>query len=294
MGKKQESYPKMSIEHFGDKLLSSQDLDPVYTMLHRTGLPEDHLRRWLLAYAMSYSSGVVSYISEKKGSRFWDTMEIFASNTEPTPLGGRWPRGRERRHFRGVAAEKAVATMRQRYPHPEDAIRYLEAPVSRNRNITCKEVMDRVQEWPLHGPWIGFKMADLLDRVSGVTVEFSGSDVLFFDSPKKAAKQWFQQTRPGVVFEKDSTYVMEAVVHLTKVFGERLAPPAFDRKVALNEIETILCKWGSHMNWHYPVGIDTKELVESLEPWAKWSKTAWTMQHEVQDLITELSPTGNV
>ena len=297
MSKKQLAYPKMSIEEFGDGLLKTQDLDPVYTMLYRTSLPEDHLRRWLLAYGMSYSSGVVGYISEQKDEKFWDTMATFATNLDDTPIGGRWPRGRERRHFRGIAAERAVQTMRVRYPHPEDAIKYLEMPVSRHRDISCAELMARVQEWPLHGPWIGFKMADLLDRVTDMNVEFTGSDVLFFDSPKKAAKQWMAQAHPGVNYSRDSTYVMEACVHLMKVFGERLAPPAMDRKVALAEIETILCKWGSHMNWHYPVGIDTKELVEALEPWAEVSNTAWKMHHVVQELIVEigeLSPPGTV
>ena len=284
---KRQTYEKMTIEHFGDHLLRSQDLDPVYTMLVNAKLESNTLRRWLLAYAMSYSSGVVSYISEQKGVKFWDTMATFATNTEPSPIGGRWPRGRERRHFRGVAAEKAVAWMRERFPQPEDAILHLEAPVSRHRDITCKEVMDRVQEWPLHGPWIGFKMADLLDRVLEVPVEFSGSDVLFFDSPKKAAKQWFEATRPGVTFKSDVTYVMEACVYLQNVFGQRMAPPNHDRKVALNEIETILCKWGSHMNFHYPIGIDTVELLEAVEPWDKVSEVAWTLKHEVQNILED-------
>jgi len=78
--------------------------------------------------------------------------------------------------------------------------------------------------------------------------------------------------------------VMEACVHLQKVFGERLAPPRFERKIELNEIETILCKWGSHMNWHYPVGIDTVELVESLSPWAGVSRTAEIMKHEAESI----------
>jgi hypothetical protein len=295
---KNTSYDKMTIEHFGDHLLRSQDLDPVYTMLYEATLDQELLYRWLLAYGMCYSAGCTSWLSERKGEKFWDAMEVYATNEVPTPISTRWPRGRERRHFRGKAGQKAVAEMRERYPRPEDAIAYITAPgtphpvLSPNGELTCNEVMSRVQEWPLHGPWIGFKMADLVDRVLGIPVDFTGTDVVFFDSPKKAAKQWFQQVRPEVTFERDGTYVMEACVHLMQVFGERLAPPRFERKLKLNEIETILCKWGSHMNWHYPVGIDTKELVEALEPWQHVSPTAWELNKEVKILIEQVK-SGN-
>jgi hypothetical protein len=270
------SYPKLSIEEFGARLIESQDLDPVYTVVHHAKLDPDHLRRWELAYWMSYNAGVVSYISERQDGDFWDAMKTFATNTVPAPTGGRWPRGRERRHYRGVAGEKSVAWLAEKYPHPEDAVKWLEVPPIDSQGYPYRLLASKVQEWPLFGPWIAFKVGDMLERLNGIQLDFSGSDIAFFSSPQKAAKQWVEQDSryTGVKFDRVGTYVMEACVHIEKALGDRLAPPRFERKINLQEIETVLCKWGSHMNWHYPIGIDTVELKEALEPWVPFSSTA--------------------
>ena len=41
-----------------------------------------------------------------------------------------------------------------------------------------------------------------------------------------------------------------AVGYLTHEFRDLPAPPGWDRPVALNEIETVLCKWKAHINGH--------------------------------------------
>jgi hypothetical protein len=269
------SYPKLEIADFGRQLIETQDLDPVYTMLHAGQLPPDQLKRWLFAYSFSYSAGVVSWLSERADNDFWVQATKFAANTEPSPIDGRWPRGRERRHFRGEKCVKAMNHMRDRFGQPEAVIDYITAAEPR----TCPNVMARVQELPIYGPWIGFKMADLTDRVLGLPVEFTMPDVTFFDSPRKAAKQWAEKYAPGA-----TTGVQEACDYIAAHLGEMLAPPRFERKINLAEIETVLCKWGSHMNWHYPIGIDTVELKEALHPWAGVSPTAAHLLKGVESL----------
>ncbi|GAG17632.1 unnamed protein product, partial [marine sediment metagenome] len=39
----------------------------------------------------------------------------------------------------------------------------------------------------------------------------------------------------------------------------------------LQEVETVLCKWKSHMNGCYPMGKDTREITEGLAPWAGYT-----------------------
>lgn len=36
----------------------------------------------------------------------------------------------------------------------------------------------------------------------------------------------------------------------------------------IQEVETVLCKWKSHMNGHYPLWNDIREINGGLEPWA--------------------------
>jgi hypothetical protein len=52
---------------------------------------------------------------------------------------------------------------------------------------------------------------------------------------------------------------------LRQHLGKYKAPPRFERAINIQEIETILCKWKSHMNGHYKVGKDTHEIHEALK-----------------------------
>ncbi|GAG15566.1 unnamed protein product, partial [marine sediment metagenome] len=74
------AYDKLSIQDFGQGLLHSNDLDPVYVALY--GLINNHrwdkdqLKRWLVAYWCFYNCGFASYISEFIGEQFWEEMWI--------------------------------------------------------------------------------------------------------------------------------------------------------------------------------------------------------------------------
>jgi hypothetical protein len=64
-------------------------------------------------------------------------------------------------------------------------------------------------------------------------------------------------------------------VYLIDHFAKLRNIPGIDdrRPVSFLEIETILCKWKSHQNGHYPPGHDLMEIRRGTEPWA-FSKTA--------------------
>lgn len=126
------NYPRLDIESFGRHLITSGDLDPIYTALVRAEKAGDYsipqLCRWLVAYWCYYSAAVASFLSEKEGEEFWHWMTVAARNEEETPVGGRWPRGHERRHFRAAIALNSVSSLQARYAErPENMVLYIGA-----------------------------------------------------------------------------------------------------------------------------------------------------------------------
>lgn len=281
-------YDRLPIEQFGRHLIVSGDLDPVYIALHKMELDEPQLHRWLIAYWCLYHCGAACWLSEQKGDRFWAGLLDAASNTEPAPTGDRWPRGHERRHFRGAAARNAVIKLTERFSsQPEGMVSYILGGTRLTRGIPFEEVSGRAQEYPLFGPWIGFKVADMVDRVLGVRVDFTEAAVFMFKDPRMAAlKLWrLKAGLPDTAHPKDAraenAIVHEVVKHLVIEFSDLQAPPLNDREIGLQEVETVLCKWKSHMNGHYPLNNDIDEIVEGLLSWQTASETARSMKWNI-------------
>jgi hypothetical protein len=269
------NYPRLDIETFGRHLLQSGDLDPIYIALNETFLAgqQNQLKRWLIAYWCCYHAGQSCYISEAIDDGFWSRMQACAMNTQLSPIGQRWQRGHERRHFRGVAAEKAIDWMAAKYPKPEDLVDDI---IGSLPELLFDEVASRAQKLPLFGPWISFKVADMLDRCLGVPVHFDLANVMYKDPSEAAVKLW--RVKAGVdekAEPKDRAKAIQDVVdYLVGYFSNFRAPPLGERPVGLQEIETILCKWKSHMNGHYPLNNDILEIQTGLTPWRAASNTA--------------------
>lgn len=274
-------YPRLSIEEFGAHLLETGDLDPVYIALHKMDLGYGHMARWLIAYWCLYHCGAASFISEFKGETFWVKLMDAARNDQLAPTGERWPRGHERRHFRGKQAMNAVGHLRLRYTErPEKMVSFVAHKGTRlteNQAIPFKEVAERAQSHVLFGPWIAFKIADMIDRVLEIPVNFDEAAVFMFKDPRKAAFMLFRQRlkipeRYKIKDEHEAIHT--AVEYLTEHFKSYQAPPLNDRPVGLQEVETILCKWKSHRNGHYPLFNDIDDIRGGLEPWISFSDTA--------------------
>lgn len=144
---------------------------------------------------------------------------------------------------------------------------------------SCKDVMKRVRGHVQFGPWIGFKVADMTERVLRVPVDFSDSEVFMFEDPKKSALLFWRLAMglPPLSKPRDEKHVLGLVVHfLTARFSDQKAPPHLDRPIGLQEVETILCKWKSHLNGHYPLNNDINEIRAGLQPWVPYSFIAQT------------------
>ncbi len=219
---------------------------------------------------------------------FWERLRLAASNVLPAPTGERWPRGKERRHWRGGQALASWSDLHKRYAaEPELFVATVGAstgPVLKIGVMGCldivpipfKKVSDAVQEHTGFGPWMAFKIADMLEQVFHVPVNFDNAAVFMFKDPYEAALRLWRRlggfTEKAVPRDKDDA-VNRVVAHLLEHFKEFDAPNG-KRKVGLQEIETILCKWKSHENGHYPVLNDLGEFRHGLEPWVKHSKLA--------------------
>lgn len=260
-------YERLDVLTFGRHLITTGDLDPIYIALTKMEWDSPaQLSRWLIAYWCLYHGGAASHLSEFEGNDFWRGLATAAANVEPAPHGGRWPRGHERRHFRGKAATNAVAQLQARYgPLPEDMVEYIAEGAP-----SYERVAERAQEHPLFGPWISFKIADMVDRVLMEHVNFTNAAVFMFKDPEKAALMLWRQHLglPETAHPKDKTGAIEQVVsYLKGEFKDLTAPPSHDRPVDLQEVETVLCKWKSHMNGHYPLFNDIDEITEGTKGW---------------------------
>lgn len=278
-GSMSRDYPRLPIEEFGAHLLRSGDLDPIYIALRKVRWELPFIKRWLLAYWGFYSAATAGYIADAVTMQeYWKRWKDAAENlVQPLGLSIRFPRGHERRHMRGKAAMDCYEHLSTRYKHaPHGFVDYVLGD-SREEGLTCRGIMKRVADHVQFGPWIGFKIADMAERVLGVPVSFEHAEVFMFDDPKKAALMlWRKQTgQPENAKPRDEGRVLREVVSsLTNMLSGFPAPPLNDRPVGLQEVETILCKWKSHCNGHYPLGNDIREIRAGLEPWLPCSAPA--------------------
>lgn len=266
------NYQRLDLTGFGKLLFTSGDLDPVYLSINRLRLPPDQLGRWLVAYFCFYSSGFASYASERRGKAYWDLLAQAAENTTVTPYGERWPRGVERRHFRGAPAVKAVGVLRKRYGNaPEGMVDYLS-----DGPMDVKAVIERACTHPMFGGWIGFKVADMLDAVVGAKVDQSDVSVFLYDTPHKSI---LVNLEAGVIpapnRKKDQDAPLEyAMRWLQRQLKDYRIPHKPKEGPDWFALETVWCKHLSHMHGHYPIHNDIREIRHGIGPWIRHSATA--------------------
>jgi hypothetical protein len=186
---------------------------------------------------------------------YWELMIRAALNADK-----RWPRGAERRHFRGQQAIDAVAELARKYRTAEEAVELWCS------GGTFQRVSDEVQRNRGFGPWIAFKIADMSERVLGCDTDFSDCHLGIYTDPRKGAAlvRFGDQNHPITDQELEST--VDQYVGLWRQKRAK-APPRRDRYVNVQEIETIFCKYKSHINGHYPLGKDCREVRHGLHGW---------------------------
>lgn len=249
---------------FGRRLIKSGDLDPVYTCLNKLNLDSDQLSRWLIAYWCFYHCGFACTASEETGADYWKLLHKAARNQTKAPGGGRWPRGSERRHFRGEAAERAVTQLRKRYDsNPLGMIDYVASG-----DLDVRSVMARVSTHHLFGSWIAFKVADMLDAVVGLEIDQSDLSAFLYDSPRKSIMDNLASGEvPDGGLDKPETRAAYAMGWLGSQLRDCRIPHRPKSRLDLFCLETVWCKHLSHMHGFYPVGKDIYEIDHGLRGW---------------------------
>ena len=261
---------RLGLTEFGSLLLTTGDLDPVYTMLYRANLSTELLHRFLLGYWCFYHVGVAAQLVECKAEQFFERAIALVQNGKGTP------RGVERRHFRGEDGLKSLNYFYTTYRDPNQALSDL---IQNCAGKNVSDVLEFVKRWPEFGPWIGFKIADMLERVAGVPITFRSETLTLYKAPTDGAKVWC--ANEGLDFEQLG--IPGVVALLEEKFEGYKAPPRYDRPVDVQECETILCKWHSHLNGHYPVGKDSREIHHHLNGWGSLAESLQKYVPEIED-----------
>jgi len=247
------------IFQFGEELVTTGDLDPIYMLLQGSGWDRPRRAQWSVAYWLFYHAGVACQLAEVDPKDFW----LIARGICPTA-----PRGTERRHFRGQFALDVIDRLWSQYDTPQLAVDHLMLGAL-NRvggpkgTVYAHHVRAEVEAWHGFGKWISFKVADMMDAVLDFPVSFHGHEEQLFDSPRDQAKLLYQEWFPDEPLHPRAT---EMVIKRMRVNGlGRLSPGhAPHRKLDVQEYETILCKWKSHLSGSYPSGFDTREIMHRL------------------------------
>lgn len=261
---------------FGSVLLATQDLDPVYTAM--SVLSRKEKPRALLAYSCLYHLGSAGYLAGFAGAQFWNLLALAAENKDRD-----WPRGTERRHWRGKAAIDAVTWFRESFELPEQAVyRWINGAEpdyeGTPRYPSFQNVSVEVRKAPSFGPWIAFKVADMLDRVLGLQVDFSRCELGIYRDPAYGAALLLRGNEEKPANPEELKTVIAAL--LKSRLGKMKAPPALDRFINVQEVETILCKYKSHVHGHYPPGKDTIEVYHGLAD-PRWGTNAAKMRRKL-------------
>ncbi len=257
------NYVRLSHQEFGKFLLASGDLDPLYIALYNSKMPSDQLKRWLVAYWCYYSAAVASRISES--DNFYAEMRMLAPGTIA-------PRGFERRHWRGVACLKSIDSL-EAFGSPETIVD--SACAIANFYV----LIEFAKRFYLFGDWISWKIADMLERIMCAPIDFSNAELGIYKDPVKgAAMIRFGDELHSIT----QVELRETVANLVELFSEYKALPRFERRVNVQEIETILCKFKSHQHGHYPLGFDTHEIFNALTP--EWGEIAMLIKSNLPQI----------
>lgn len=274
----------MSVEDFGAQLLKTGDLDPVYIALTGAEIPFATLDRLCIAYWCFYHLGAAAYIAEqgKTKKKFWNLMLDAAHNVEKPPIrpeGERWPRAAERRHFRGSQAIRAVEELAGEGRDPSAVMRGILGLLGESTNMTYASVTRAAESHRGFGQWVGWKIADMAERVLGYPVDFSQANLGIYKDPRQGAALVYYleeleakrvvgsyAARPWEYPVGDVDFSATVAKYVSH-FRRFKAPPLGDRPVNVQEVETIFCKYKSHYKGHYPLGKDLREVGHGLEGW---------------------------
>lgn len=245
MGKWPEN--PVSVSYFTDEIIGCEDLDPVYCALTDANLPDDVLKPLLLAYWCYYSVGTACRIVEPGPDKFYDMM--WRAHHE------KWPHGFERRYFYGDMAHNTIKHLEE-FGSPEAVVDHMTAHDEFNK------INQAVMSHYGFGSWMGWKIADMSERVLCYDVDFSQCNLGIYRDPVMGAALLLYGEITDDIEPDDLKFCCDV---LDVQFKHHKAPPFYDRSFNVQEGETILCKYKAYFKGEYYLGKDILEVGEGLE-----------------------------
>lgn len=272
------NYSIMPWADFCATLLTKFDLDPIYPMLVNAvvdgAMDGDTLKRWLLAYWCYYSAGTASFIAECPSNQFYDAMRAGFSGE------GQYPRGHERRHFRGKNGLKAIEHLESFGP-AEKVVDFIYKLDYLGKQQTYGYIAERAMKFTLFGPWIAWKICDMGERVLCLDIDFYGTSLYMYKDPVQGGALYRFGDWQHPITEAELAEVVKAI---ECEFTNYLAPPHLDRPINVAEVETILCKYKAHIKGHYPPLFDIGEIRHGLQG---WGELAGALMNYLPDGVTD-------
>lgn len=155
-------------------------------------------------------------------------------------------------------------------------------------NMDVRAVIDRAMEHRLFGPWIAFKVADMVDAVWGVRVVQDDASTFLYDTPRKSILENFANgvipAKPG---PSEQSTLIRGMVWLQGMLGDCRIPHRRKEAPDWFSLETVWCKHLSHMHGFYPPGKDIREIRHGLEPWIKHSETARRFLKNMPEIVLD-------
>lgn len=232
---------KLDWKEFARLTIATDDLDPVYVALYKSGMPEDMLMRWCAAFVTYYHMGTACQVCELQGDEFW--YELW--NRYDTA-----PRASERRHFRGESGRKALKSWINTYGTPEKFF----------QSCMRKSFMELLKaNIPQIGTYFTWKCMDLREAVFGYDVDWSESEYHLVGLPMSGLEVIFPECgkRKPMPYSKALLELASAISHLD-------APPRYARKCGVAEAETIACMIKAYYLNKKPIGKDIEEKRNDL------------------------------
>lgn len=228
------SYRDLSDREFARLTVLTLDLDPTYVAAARVQWEEDKKLRWCAAMMAFYHTGYASEACDLEGDAFWSYL--WGKISAPRPA--------ERRHFRGVAAEKALISWRNDFGTPE---RFM-AACMKNKFLDILGA-----GIPQVGTYFAWKAADYRESIFGYSMDWTDAEKHMVGLPISGLELMFPGEKPE-----------HSIWRIADMIGDLPAPPQFSRTCGVESYETIACMIKSYRRGKN-VGADIMEKRRDLE-----------------------------
>ena len=235
------NYTTADYRAFARELVSTGELDPIYTMLYRARAEkgDDWVAKFCMYMLMFYeTSGAYSAADD---SDFWE----YVRTNYPTAV-----RGKERRYFRGEAGIASYTSLAR----VGGAIEAFQVPVQATTLPAFRRAVESAGVVGF-GEYFMLKWADYCANIFLSPLSFDDLPKMLPSPPLKCLKQVFPDKTPRQGLEIITSWV-----------SDMDDPFSGTRKCGFSEAETIACAIPSYLHkGRYKMGDDIRKYREQLK-----------------------------